>query len=431
MASKRSEIVNNEALQARAVGYVKFTQALLRRSGMAARLAQGERGARYLSFGYRLGNSLDLDKALKLADKLTLATAVDNVMAYGKQGLVWFDFELRRSHWQRFTRRDVDGLAIGVGPAGTAVEYPLLGGGGYHGLFAGMTGAGKSTAMQSLLYGIAMTVEPSELDLFVIDPHGDYQAFANLPHLAAPVATGVEQISMTLTAVRNIYTRRKAENERGGKRVVVVADEAQDIDFIGTKDEGFNRDNLAAVADLSRGAGKYRVNLVIGSQRPTQKDLPGVISNLQNRFIGKVDNAATGAAVSGQAQTPAHKLSGEGDFLAINTDGFTRFQVAMPTAADLERLPRVETVPMLADVDMLDDRFDGEDVEETAVVGGRPASGFDVDKLGWLMLNSDATDYAAAKRLGVTRYMVGRYRDAAEQLIAMLCRGGFSLEGRC
>lgn len=424
--------MSNEAIKARAYMFAKYGAALFRRSGMTARLAQGVRGSRYVSLGYRLGDSLQVTKALKLADPLATATAVSNVAAYAKMGLVWFDFELRRSHWQTFTRADVDGLGIGLGARGQQIEYPLLTG-GYHGLFAGGTKAGKSTAIQSLLCGLAATYSPDDVDLFIVDPHGDYEAFQRLPHLAAPVATGFRAIQDTITAVKNLYVQRKAENDRAAKRTILIADEAQDADFIGSKDGGFNKDILGHVADLARGAGKYRVHLVIGSQRPTQKDMPAIIDNIHNRFVGKVDNAATGAALSGHAQTPAHKLSGYGDFLAIGADGFTRFQVAMPTAADYERLPRAEGVPELEAVQPLDDRF--EDVEETAVAvpdtGGRPTNGIEIDKLGWLMVNDDVSDYSAAKNLGLTRYMVQRYRQEADRLIAILCKGGFRLAQQC
>ncbi|WP_237099459.1 FtsK/SpoIIIE domain-containing protein [Mycobacteroides abscessus] len=92
------------------------------------------------------------------------------------------------------TRQMLLRTPIGLTPAGEPVwldlKDPPLGGHGPHGLIVGMTGSGKSTALETVVFGLCVLHSPevlqviwgcgkgSEADVFA-------NAFANYPHVAA------------------------------------------------------------------------------------------------------------------------------------------------------------------------------------------------------------------------------------------------------
>ena len=367
-------------------------------------------GARFLSYDVRLKNPLDLKPAIDIAENMALMSGSPAVIAQRDAGIIRYDFELRRAHWQEYTRADVEGMQLGLAAGRKPVEFDFV---EYHHLFAGATKSGKSTTMQSFLCGLAATYEPSDLELYICDPHGDYEGFVNLAHLGAPIATSHDEIHNLIRHVYKIFSQRKANKSRNERRVVFLIDESQDSVCLGSKAEGFNQEQVAMISSMSRQAGKFRVHLVMGSQKPSQTDMPGIVDNLLGRYVGRVQDAQVSANLTGQPGLGAHKLSGYGDFLKVTAGSVIRFQSAMPRPQDYDALPRaeigaVEAAPVL-DID-------------TGPGPGRPPEPLDPKVIAWMLFNKIPGRRTAERQIGLSRHMHSRSVDFCREFLAELKR---------
>jgi hypothetical protein len=189
-----------------------------------------------------------------------------------------------------------------------------------------------------MLVALMMTFSPSEIKVALVDPHGDYADFENEAHLAGPIARQPEAIDRLLNWAGNELSYRKAENIRDAWRLVLVIEEAEAI----LADEK----RLVIAQGIAAEGRKFKVNLVIASQKPTQKRLPDLVHLLNNKWVGLVDNAQISAYLTGQAGLECHKLTGRGDFVHIIGAEVSRLQVAMATQADFNRLDRAEIPPL-------------------------------------------------------------------------------------
>lgn len=327
----------------RARRYAAIINLLFARVGLAGSLKTASRGARHLSLGIRLNDATELNKAIGLAEPLALASAVPAIMAGREDGLVVYQFQLNPGFWESYTRADLPfPLAIGLAERRRAV---CLGFDPPHSLVAGTTGSGKSETIRSAIAGLTTAYSPAELNLILIDPHRELTDFSNLAHLAAPVACTYDDIRAALRYANGELARRKENDLKTEKRLVVVIDEATDPASLGDKKSGFNEDNLAVIRQIAN-ARKYRIHLILGTQKPSLTDLPGILDLLLNRFVGQVADARLSAALTGRAGLQAHKLTGKGDFLHVAGPDDERFQVAQAARADIEKLERVVDVPV-------------------------------------------------------------------------------------
>jgi len=306
--------------------------ALFTRQNLAGRLTGAARGARHLSLSVRLADPTDLDKALALAEPLALAANTQAVVAERRTGQIVYQFELPPGFWENYTRADLPspgavGLAEQRRPVLFVLDPP-------HTLIAGTSGSGKSETVRSALVSLLQTNDPSALDLAIVDPHGDYGDFWNVAHLAIPMAQEEPEITTALTRLAGELAHRKGNNDRTAKRFVIVVDEAHEA----LRDDR----NLAAIQALAQGR-KFNMHLVLVIHKPLHKNLPNVLDNLDNRFVGKVVDAKVSATATGQAGLEAHKLTGKGDFLHVVGAKVERFQVAQATRQDIERLLRTDT----------------------------------------------------------------------------------------
>lgn len=381
-------------------------------------LRQCLRGARFLSYAIRLQNPMDLDPAIKLADNLALASGSANVMAQRDGRYIRYDFEVMESFWKHYTRRDVVGLQLGLASGGQPVSFSWEF--DYHHLFAGATGSGKSTTIRGLICGIADVYKPDEVQLFICDPHGDYGDFDGLAHLGARIETENAGILSLISHVYQIYLDRKNRNSRSEKPIVLVIDESQDPMALGNSDPavGFNEAQVSMVAEMARAAGKYQVRLVIGSQKPNEKDLPGIVANVTGRWVGRVMRAYISTMITGVAGVDAQRLSGKGDFLHITQRGQAiRFQAAMPTPATMRQLPRA-SVGRIGDVPL------PEGLVEPQRGPGRPAEPLDPKHVAWMLSNYQAgwPGRRVAGQAGITRHMHTRLKEYCDEIVAEMRR---------
>ncbi len=383
------------------------------RKKIAGKLQPFIPASRFIAADVQLINPTQLADALKLSDNLALYAGASNVMAERAGGFVRYSFELERPLWTHYTRADVAGMEFGVAAGNKRVVFDFS---DYHHLFAGSTKSGKSTTMASVLYALAMENHPQDLGIYIVDPHNDYVSFDGLAHLEMARATSYQEIEAVYATVSNLLQRRKNNNERDGKRIVLLTDECQDSVNLGDSISGFNDMQSGVFSQLAQGAGKYRIHLIAGSQKPTQADLPG-IHNLLGRYVGKVDKAATGAHLTGRSGVEAHKLSGEGDFVKITSSGHTRFVSARVTQEQYGNLPRADVVSIPAEVQLLDCT----PALEKSI--GRPQECLDFEQFGVLVGMKMPGRVNAEKYAGVSQHMHRRYKEAFDLFLTGLRRG--------
>lgn len=359
------------ALKHRAKRYAYIMAGLFARQSLTGQLRTVQRGARHLSLGVRLHDPTRLDKALKLAEPLALHAGIEAVLAQRVAGLVTYQFELAQGFWEYYTRADVSGLAVGLAAQRKPVEFQFN---PPHALVAGSTGSGKSETMKSIMLALMSTHSPTALGFIIIDPHSDYLDFANAVHLITPIVTEAEGAAQALLWANQELAHRKANNQREGRRIIIVIDEADDELALGDKQ------NMEIAKALAKEGRKFQMHLLVGTHKPTHTDLPGILDNLVNRFVGRVTDANISARLTGQAGLEAHKLTGQGDFIHVAGAEVERFQVAMATHHDFERLERGEVCPIRVEGPELR-VLDFPTITPKANVGGRPANTVQPDTL--------------------------------------------------
>jgi hypothetical protein len=335
----RCIMTQKNTLQRRARFYAHILSILFQSQNLAGgRLATASRGARHLSLGIKLSDPTELDKALKLAESLALASNTEAVLSQRQLGLIIYQFQLAQGFWQSYTRADLpSNKAVGLAEKRQPVEFdlsPLP-----HSLIAGTTGSGKTETVKSILLSLMAQYSPNELSLVVCDAHGDLPEFENVAHLALPLATTQEEMRQALLFVNQELANRKAENIRDAKIVVLAIDEATET----LETEA----SQAIVKMICREGRKFGIHIILGTQKPSHKDLPGILDLLNNRFVGLVADGKLSANLTGHAGLQAHKLTGQGDFIHIAGLDIKRFQVAQATRQDFERLERAEGRPKL------------------------------------------------------------------------------------
>jgi hypothetical protein len=325
-------------LQGRARFYATIINLLYTREEMTGgQLRCASRGARHLSFGIRLRDPVELDKALRLSENIALSANVENVLAQRQAGLVVYQFQLAQGLWQHYTRADLEKpTAVGLAERRQPVDFVLD---PPHALIAGTTGSGKSEAIKSILISLITTMTPDKLGIVICDQHGDYYDFDNEVHLEMPIARTPEEIENALLYCQEVLRYRKAEDIKDGKILLFILDEGE---------ETLNESRCAILKILTQGGRKYRVHCIIGTQKPSHKELPGILDNLLNRFVGLVADGKVSANLTGHAGLQAHKLTGAGDFIHVVGQDSLRFQVAMATQPDFDALERGEVKPVEA-----------------------------------------------------------------------------------
>lgn len=398
----------------RARRYASVISLLFGRLELTGTLKTARRGARHLSLGVRLTDPTRLDRAIGLAEPLALHTATQAVIAGREGGLVIYQFQLAQGYWEYYTRADLPSAeAIGLAEQHRPVVFRLD---PPHALVAGTTGSGKTEAIKSMLISLMLAYRPDELGLILIDPHRVFDDFANAAHLIIPVACEAEEISQALRLANQELARRKAENIKGGKLWVVVIDEASDPATLGDKRGGFNDENLVIIKQISSQARKYCIHLVLGTQKPSHTDLPGIFDLLNNRLVGQVADARLSAALTGQSGLQAHKLTGKGDFLHVTGPDYKRFQVAVAGRADFEKLERALPSPIqVVTPDLIEFPLE----PDPKPAGGRPPLKVDpVIAANYFWRNPASISIPMAKELfGLSRDGHGLHRDFVQEFI--------------
>ena len=234
--------------------------------------------------------------------------------------------------------KDISGQPI----VGNLAKMPHL-------LIAGTTGSGKSVMTNTLITSMLYHNSPADLKLIIVDPKQvEMAAYEGIPHLLAPVITGVsEALSAMQWAVKEMeqrYTIMKdarvkniadynakmaRENtpaviadEDGNKQkhdngkmpyIVVIVDEMADLMMMAGKEL---ETQIVRIAQKGRAAG---IHLVLATQRPEVKVVTGLIkTNIPGRIAFAVNNNIDSRVMLDMGG--AEKLLGSGDMLYLTTE---------------------------------------------------------------------------------------------------------------
>jgi S-DNA-T family DNA segregation ATPase FtsK/SpoIIIE len=229
-----------------------------------------------------------------------------------------------------------------------------------HVLISGATGAGKSSAMNSLITALVMRATPDQLRLLLIDPKRvEMGQYNDLPHLLAPVVVDPKKAAGALAwAVKEMERRYDLLAESGARDltsyqlmvakgelvpeltnqelaadaveratglasdaeppagpeelpyIVIVVDELNDLMMVAARDV---EESVVRIAQMARAVG---IHLVLATQRPSVDVITGVIkANIPSRMAFAVSSLADSRVILDQAG--AERLIGKGDMLLV------------------------------------------------------------------------------------------------------------------
>ena len=209
-----------------------------------------------------------------------------------------------------------------------------------HLLVAGVTGSGKSVAINSFILSLLYSLRPDQARMLMVDPKMlELSVYEGIPHLLMPVITDAKRADLALRwlvmemerryellkgrSVRsledyNVHVKRLKDRAPAGSEdadletlpyIVVVIDEFADLMFQ-TNKKDFEA-NICRLAAKARAAG---IHLIVATQRPSVDVITGLIkANFPTRISFKVTDLQNSRVVldTGGAQC----LLGRGDML--------------------------------------------------------------------------------------------------------------------
>ena len=205
-----------------------------------------------------------------------------------------------------------------------------------HILIAGITGAGKSVLLQTMLLSLCAATSPQDLRLVLVDlKNEDLVPFEKLPHVitfAGTKAAAVEAIRFV------VDEKNRRIEQRGYKpyRLVLVVDEMAQL-----AGDSEVRDMLGDLASIGRS--KW-INMIGATQSVTEKGGLGALlkANFSLRLVGQVAPGMSYVA-TGRPQTHADLLPGKGAFLRCEGARVERFQSYFIDANDVDLMAKYIT----------------------------------------------------------------------------------------
>lgn len=151
------------------------------------------------------------------------------------------EFASLRAPGGRFIASSAEGLAVAVGKAGIEPVDVRLDDSSVHGLIAGDTGSGKSNLLRVLVYGLAHSYAPSELELYLLDfkesvefrefaPSAGDQTF--LPHARVVSINSDRAFGVAvLEHLARVATRRYSALPDGARKISALRERRPEVPY--------------------------------------------------------------------------------------------------------------------------------------------------------------------------------------------------------
>jgi len=215
-----------------------------------------------------------------------------------------------------------------------------------HMLVSGASGAGKSVALQSMVYQLS---QDDRNQLVLIDGKNGHglNCVGGCKNVVGPVATDLYDARSALQWTINQMEYRYEHEQDGDKflneqpRIIIVIDEFQEIT------DGANADpaSIEMIRRLAVQARAARIHLVMGTQSPNMDAFghQSTRKNLPNRVAFRVESPGASQVALGTTEVSASNLTGKGDsYCILSGYGPIRVQFAF---VDREVLRRENTRP--------------------------------------------------------------------------------------
>jgi S-DNA-T family DNA segregation ATPase FtsK/SpoIIIE len=207
-------------------------------------------------------------------------------------------------------------------------------------LISGQEDAGKTILLRTIAASLAITSKQAQVQILAINPvssdrqrhhaqDSTLRPLSYLPHMLTDVAVRQTEITeLLLFLVREMNYRM--EHTFSIPRIVVLIDQAA------TVMEHGGRTVVEALQQLAQQGADAGIHLVLSTRRPDASVFgPHLASNLQARFIGRLDMHKATEVKTQPTEVEATTLLGEGDFLAAGSSRGVRFQAAYIDDYDL------------------------------------------------------------------------------------------------
>ena len=307
---------------------------------------QAEALARVLAPMRPPDDDLPIEDALSADMSLAQLLGVDNPRALDVGAM-----------WRPRAPRDLLRVPIGTGADGLPVELDIKesaqGGMGPHGLVIGATGSGKSELLRTLVLGLAMTHDPSELNFVLVDFKGGatFLGVDTLPHVSAVITNLADELPLVdrmKDAIAGELNRRQEVLRQAGNyaslrdyrkarndgadlpplpTLFMVLDEFSEL--LAAKPEFI--DLFVSIGRIGRSIG---VHLLLASQRLEEGRLRGLDTQISYRiglrtFSGQESRTVLGVPDAYDLPT----APGNGYLKDPDTEGLVRFKAAYVSGA--------------------------------------------------------------------------------------------------
>jgi DNA phosphorothioation-dependent restriction protein DptH len=309
--------------------------------------------------------STTFKKIVNAGQELNIALKLNSgqqVRVFQDKGKVWVEVP-KQDHqkvvvttahvWDGFSKSDDFEIPFGMDVDGKVININFSSSNSPHLLLAGTTGSGKSVVLDTLIRGAAELYEPTELNMFLIDPKGNELIdFEGLPHVPQPNGTtSADAIALLERCVQEMDARYlafvdrelRATHNRAAKDIVqynqmvadsgktiprwlVVLDEYSDLLDEDPSNKPIIETLLRRLAQKARAAG---IHVILATQKPLATIVSSVIrANLPAVIALKVRTAGDSRVILDDSG--AETLAGRGDSLFKNGAGdLVRVQCAI------------------------------------------------------------------------------------------------------